>query len=97
LENNVVSRRLALLASHGAFLLFVEHIVWDGAIAGRELLPSAKTLIAAYVLCLFVGAAVAYLSLIIKGRRGAILEAASAVLLAIPLLYHVISISDVWG
>jgi hypothetical protein len=92
-----LSRRLALLAGHGAFILFVEQVVWDGAIAGRQMYLEGKHLVAAYVLWLFIGAALAYCSLIFRARTGGVLEAVSALMLAVPLLYHVVSMSDIWG
>ncbi len=97
MDERVTYRRIALLAAHGAFILFVEHLVWDAAIPGREMYNEGKHLAAAHVLWLFVGAALAYGSLMLKGRVGGILEALSVAMLTAPVLYHVVSMSDVFG
>jgi hypothetical protein len=94
MNSETVSRRLSLLAAHGAFILFLEHILWDGAMAGKDVTEPAKHLLGWGMLWLFVGAGAAYGSLVLNSKRGLALEAVSALMLAVPFIWHAVGLTD---
>lgn len=91
-----LSRRIALLAAHGAFILFIANLTFAGAPNGIAIALGAKQYFAWTILWLFLGAVFAYISITPQRRVGVVMELISAVMLALPVIYNAFTLTDIW-